>query len=98
MLQNEHFSTLKHICPCTSCIINSVHACIESLNIFFDYFKMDILNQNVRASCQLCFFHHADPKKVIIHMLAKHKGDASFTVKCVVADFMYMTKTWTAYR
>ena len=31
-------------------------------------------------------------------MLVKHKGDACLTVKCVVADCMYMTKTWTAYR
>ena len=31
-------------------------------------------------------------------MLVKHKGDAYFTVKCVVAECMYTTKTWTAYR
>ena len=59
---------------------------------------MDILNQNLTTSCQFCFFDHADPRKVIIHMLVKHKDDACFTGKCVVADCMYMTKTWTAYR
>ena len=59
---------------------------------------MDILNQNVRTSCQFCFFDHTDPRKVIIHMLVKHQGDACLTVKCVVANCMYTTKTWTAYR
>ena len=75
-----------------------MHASIQSQIVFFDNFNMNILNQNVRSSCQLCFFDHADPKKVIIHMLVKHTGDALFTVKCVVADCMYMTKTWTAYK
>ena len=59
---------------------------------------MDILNQIIRTSCQFCFFDHTDPRKVIIHMLVKHQGDACLTVKCVVANCMYMTKTWTAYR
>ena len=31
-------------------------------------------------------------------MLVKHKGDVCLTVKCVVANCMYMTKTWTAHR
>ena len=31
-------------------------------------------------------------------MLNKHSKDATFTVKCVVKDCMYSTKTWPAYR
>ena len=31
-------------------------------------------------------------------MLNKHSKDATFTVKCVVKDCMYSTKTWAAYR
>ena len=31
-------------------------------------------------------------------MLNKHSKDVTFTVKCVVKDCMYSTKTWAAYR
>ena len=58
---------------------------------------MDQQNNN-RVSCQFCFFDHTDPKRVIIHLLNKHCKDATFTVKCVVKDCMYSTKTWPAYR
>ena len=58
---------------------------------------MNRLNQIHRTTCQFCFFDHADPKRVIIHMLKKHRQDASFTVKCIVKDCFYSTKTWAAY-
>ena len=59
---------------------------------------MEVLNENVRTSCHFCFFDHTDPRKVIIHMLVKHQGDAYLTVKCVVPKCMYSTKTWNAYK
>ena len=31
-------------------------------------------------------------------MLNKHSKDVTFTVKCVVKECMYSTKTWAAYR
>ena len=75
-----------------------MHASIHFSNVQH-FLNMNGQNVNMnRVSCQFCFFDHTDPKRVILHMLNKHSKDATFTVKCVVKDCMYSTKTWAAYR
>ena len=70
-----------------------VHVSIHFSNVQH-FLNMDGQNINMnRVSCQFCFFDHTDPKRVILHMLNKHSKDATFTVKCVVKDCMYSTKT-----
>ena len=66
-------------------------------HIFYPGQRMNRLNKIHRTPCQFCFFDHADPKRVIIHMLNKHRQDASFTVKCIVKECFYSAKTWAAY-
>ena len=75
-----------------------MHVSIHFSNVQH-FLNMNGQNVNTnRVSCQFCFFDHTDPKRVILHMLNKHSKDATFTVKCVVKDCMYSTKTWAAYR
>ena len=75
-----------------------VHVSIHFSNVQH-FLNMNGQNVNMnRVSCQFCFFDHTDPKRVILHMLNKHSKDVTFTVKCVVKDCMYSTKTWAAYR
>ena len=56
------------------------------------------VNTDHVTECNFCYYNNRDPKKVITHMLNKHKGEASFTVSCVVPNCMYTTKTWLAYK
>ena len=65
-------------------------------------FNMNRFIHNIQQGdkeCPLCYFKNSETKKVIIHLLNKHKGDAGFiNVKCIVPECMYTTKTWLAYK
>ena len=48
--------------------------------------------------CDFCSYKDLNGKKVIVHMLGKHRGEGNFSIKCVVPSCMYRTRTWAAFK